>query len=227
MPPLAVSPGRFRALIAAAVPLLLLCLLTVPVQALMVPLDAAALARGADEIVRGEIIDVHADWNADHTQIETTASVRVTGRAKGRGTDTLTLSVPGGTLDGVTQWVEDEPVLVEGAEAFIFVRHGPKGNHVYGGPQGVVPVHQGRVHGSGKITGGGVSAEAYGTYLGALAAGRFVEAPVPESASLAVTGTVPVITNISPEIASAGTGTEITITGTSRSAASFFICSRT
>jgi PKD repeat protein len=180
----------------------------------MVPLDDAALVAGADEIVRGEIADVSSQWNENHTQIVTTATVRVNGRAKGQGTDTLTLTVPGGTVDGVTQWVEDQPVLVEGAEAFIFINHGPKGNRIYGGAQGVVPVGAGRVNGNGRTKGGGVSAEAYETYLDALAAGLSVEVPVPEAAPRAVAGAVPVITNVSPSIASAGTGAEITITGT-------------
>ncbi len=107
-------PGRFRPLLPAAVLLLAFCLLASGAQALMVPMDDAALATGADEIVRGEIADVHAGWTADHTSIVTTASVRVKGRAKGQGPDTLTLTSLGGTVGDVTQWVEDEPVLVPG-----------------------------------------------------------------------------------------------------------------
>ena len=124
-------------------------------------MDDAALAKGADEVVRGEITNVSSQWNADHTSIVTTATVRVKGRAKGTGPEHARLTVPGGTVDGVTEWVEDEPVLVNGTEAFIFVSHGPKGNRVYGGSQGVVPVEQGRVRGSGKTKGGGVPADAY------------------------------------------------------------------
>ncbi len=209
-----VTRGCSGALISAAALLLALCLLAAGVQALTIPMDDAALAKGADEIIRGQISDVHSVWNADHTQIATTASVSVKGRAKGAGPDRIALTVRGGTVGNVTQWVEDEPVLVDGAEALIFVKHGPKENRVYGGTQGVVPIEQGRVHGNGKVKGGGVPADAYGQYLGDLATGRSVAAPASEPAPRAMAGPVPMITNVSPERASAGTGTEVVITGT-------------
>jgi PKD repeat protein len=180
----------------------------------MVPMDDAALARGADEVVRGEVTDVHAGWTADQTQIVTTASVRVKGRAKGTGPDTLTLTSLGGTMGEVTQWVEDQPVFVPGTEAFLFVKHGAKGQSVYGGLQGVVPVDRGRVRGNGKTKGGGASADAYGQYLGVLASGKSASAPSAEPAPRSVAAPTPVITGVSPPSASAGTGTEITITGT-------------
>ncbi len=206
-------PGRSRPHAPAAVLLLALCLLASGAQALMIPMDDAALATGADEVVRGEIADVRAGWNADHTAIVTTASVKVKGRAKGNGADTLSLTVPGGTVDNVTLWVEDEPVLVAGTEAFVFVKHGAKGSRVYGGSQGVVPVDRGRVRGNGKTKGGGVPADAYQHYIGALAAGAAATPPAAEPAPRAAAGTVPVITGVSPASASAGTGTEVTITG--------------
>jgi hypothetical protein len=120
-------PGRYHALPLAATLLLALCLLAVDAQALMQPKDDAALATGADEVVRGEIADVHAGWTADHSQIVTTATIRVKGRAKGNGPDTLSFTSLGGTVDGVTQWVEDQPVLLPGTEVFVFVKHGAKG----------------------------------------------------------------------------------------------------
>jgi hypothetical protein len=205
--------GRHAPAPAAAL-LLALCLLVAGAQALTIPIDDAALAAGADEIVRGEITGVHAGWTADHTQIVTTASVRVKGRAKGSGADTLTLSVPGGTVENVTQWVEDQPTLLPGTEAFVFVKHGGEGDRVYGGQRGIVPVEQGRVRGNARTKGGGVPADAYGRYLGELAAGRAAAAPASEPAPRAAAATTPVIARVSPDTASAGTGTTITITGT-------------
>ncbi|MEN6342622.1 MAG: right-handed parallel beta-helix repeat-containing protein [Methanospirillum sp.] len=207
--------GRLAALPPATVLLLALCLLAAGAQALAAPLDDAALAAGADEIVRGEITAVSSAWDADHARIWTTATVRVAARLKGDGNETLTLAIPGGTVDGVTLDVEDQPVLAAGTGAFIFVARGPAGEaRVYGGEAGVVPLEQGRVA-LGTIKGGGVSADAYGEYLAALAAGRPALAPTPSPAprARAAAATVPVITNVSPERASAGTGATITITG--------------
>ncbi|MEN6341479.1 MAG: NosD domain-containing protein [Methanospirillum sp.] len=208
-----VTPGRSGAPLPIAL-LLALVLLAGGVQALTIPMDDAALATGADEIVRGEIANVSCRWNANHTQITTSVDVRVKARAKGTGPETLTLTVPGGTVDGVTEWVEDQPVLAPGAEAFVFVRHGAAGSRVYGGSEGAVPIERGRVRGTGTAKGAGISADAYERYIGALAAGGAAPAPAAEPAPRAAGGTTPVIASVSPASGSAGTGTEIVITGT-------------
>lgn len=142
----AVSDGPGRALLPTAFALLSACLLVAGVQALMVPLSDGDLATGADEIVRGTITDVRSQWSGNGTSIETVATVRVDQKIKGKPPGTLTVTALGGTVDGITQWVEDEPDLVPGTEAFLFVKRSPRwGTVVHGARQGLVPVRQGRV----------------------------------------------------------------------------------
>ncbi|MEN6343468.1 MAG: matrixin family metalloprotease [Methanospirillum sp.] len=180
----------------------------------MVPMDDAALAAGADEIVRGTITNVQSQWNADKTEILTTATVTVKGRAKGTGPETFTLTVPGGTADGINQWVEDEPTLEEGTSAIIFVTHSAtRGTTIFGGNQGYVPIEEDTVVRSADGSSAVVTADTYERYLAALVAGESPALPQSNVTVRAAAGTGPIITSVSPESASAGTGTVITITG--------------
>ncbi len=202
------------ALVRASIVLLAVCLFATGGQALMVPMDDADLATGADEIVRGTITNVRSQWNADHTNIVTTATVTVRGYAKGQGPNMFTLTVPGGTADGITQWVEDQPILTAGTDAFIFVKHSAKrGNTVLGGHQGLVTIVLGGVIQGPKGKDSTVRADVYERYLTALGAGQSPTPPQP-NATTRVVGAAPVIiTSVSPTTASAGTETIITITG--------------
>ncbi len=207
-----------RALPWTAIVLLGACLLAAGAQALMVPATDEDRVADADEIVRGMLTDVRSQWNDDHTHIVTTAKVAVTKRMKGQGPDTFTIAALGGSADGITEWVEDEPVLVPGIEAYFFVRAGSSaGVQALRRAQGIVPITSGRVPGGSLAKGAGIPVAEYDAYLQGLAGGqamarpRVVEPPRPSTREVAAT---PVISNITPDTASAGTWTSITITGT-------------
>jgi len=205
-------------MLRAAIVLLVVCLFATGAQALMVPATDTDRVADADEIVRGTLTSVRSQWNDDHTNIVTTAQVAVTKRMKGEGPDTFTIAALGGTTDGITQWAEDEPVLVPGIEAYLFVRAGSMANvQVHGRAQGVVPVISGRVSGGSLRKGAGIPVAEYDAYLTSLASGKamarpnVVEPPEPSPRGVAAT---PVISSITPNTGSAGTWTAITITGT-------------
>jgi PKD repeat protein len=213
-----VSDGRVHALSCAAIVLLALCLLVAGVQALTVPVSDADRVADADEIVRGTISETQSRWNEDHTHIETTATVRVESRPKGEGSDTVTCAVLGGTADGFTEWVEDEPVLVPGKEAYVFVKRDSSTDlSVPGRVRALVPISNGRVSGLSPKKDSGIPVADYDRYLRKLAQGQAVARPAviessnPAPRALAAT---PVISSVGPNIGSAGTGTIVTITGT-------------
>ena len=201
-----------RGLPRALVLVLAISLLAAGAQALMVPEDPSSLAGGADGIVLGTVTAVESRWTADRT-IETTALIAldatVRGTFPGRA---LTVTVQGGTVDGVTQVVEDEPVLARGNRGFYLLdRKGPARFGIHGARQGVIPVVDDTVW----VTGGAhapraVPATDYGARLAALAEGQDVP-PLEDAAAATASG--PSIASVSPSSASAGTGTTITITG--------------
>ena len=207
------SGGAGRGLPRALVLVLALCLLAAGAQALMVPEDPASLAGGADGIVLGTVTSVESRWTADRT-IETTARIALDATVKGTFPGrAVTVTVQGGTVDGVTQVVEDEPVL----------RAGRTGGSISS---------TGKARpGSGSTGPGRASSRSSTTRSGwPTAAGARRRSPrrptAPASprsrrgrrcrrsrAPSAATSGGPVIASVSPSSASAGTGTTITITG--------------
>ncbi|MEN6518426.1 MAG: IPT/TIG domain-containing protein [Methanospirillum sp.] len=206
------APGGRALLLAAGI--LLLCLLASGAQALTIPMDDAALARGADEIVRGQVTGVRAGWNADHTNIVTTTTVRVKARIKGQGPETLDLAALGGSADGVTQWTEDQPVFAAGDDAYFFVEtHPGRSATVYGGQQGVVPVANGRAMKGAAPKGGGIPVAEFDRYLGSLAKGDAAPLPPAAEPPIRAIAPVPVISSVVPNESAAGTGARVVITG--------------
>ncbi|MEN6340925.1 MAG: IPT/TIG domain-containing protein [Methanospirillum sp.] len=181
-------------------------------QAVMLPQEQSDLAMSADSIILGTVTSVESHWTADRN-IETTAEIALESVVKGTSPGTtVPVTIQGGTVDGVTQVVEDQPVPASGERAFYLLDRASSGFRLHGAGQGVVPVVDDRVwvaDGAGAPR--AVSATAYGARLAAVAEGR--EPPVLQSASIPASGG-PVVASVSPSSASAGTGTTVTITGT-------------
>ncbi len=189
------------------------CLLVAGAQALMVPEDQSSLAGSADGIVLGTVTSVESRWTADRN-IETTAQIALDSAVKGTfPARAVAVTIQGGTVDGVVQVVEDEPVLAPGARGFYLLERGASGFKLHGARQGVIPVVDDTVWvADGRGIPRAVPAPAYGARLAALAEGR--EAPALAEAPVVTAAAGPVIASVSPTSASAGTGTTVTITGT-------------
>jgi len=209
-----VDNGRRSALPRAAVALLAVFLLVAGAQALVAPAgDVAA----ADGVVRGTLSGVASRWNDDRTHIVTTATVDVAAWLKGSGPSTVTVAVFGGTAGGITEMAAGEPVLVGGTEAYLFLRKGAdQGLPTDARVLRALSVHGGKVPGGSKERDAGIPVADFDAYLAALARGEDAALPAVAAPPLtrAVPGDPPVILSVSPDTASAGTGTEITIAGT-------------
>ena len=206
-----VSPGRTAVLFVC---IAAVCLSLAGAEALMIKQDLPALAQESDDIVLGTVVGVESAWNAERTNILTTARVQINRSMRNRLSGTVTVTVPGGSVDGLTQWVEDQPVLEPGTEAYFFIgRDARWGNVLRGGCQGMLPVRNGRVVTDGQEKDRGIAIDAFDRYLGDVAAGVPASLPAPSGPAPRASGTTPVISGISPSTASAGTGTLITITG--------------
>ena len=185
------------------------------VEGLMVKQDLSSLAQRSDDIVLGTIVGTESSWNADHTGIVTTAHVRINRSTKQRFSGTISVTVPGGTTDGLTQWVEDQPVLVPGTEAFFFLAQHPRwGTTFAGGDQGMLHVRNGRVMSDGTVKSRGIPVDDFDRFLSDVSVGIPAALPVAAGPEPRAAAATPVISSISPSTASAGTGTLVTITGT-------------
>ena len=80
------------------------------------------VARGADYVVRGSVIDTWSAWDASHEVIYTYATLRVS-RYFGEiaGPDTLVVREVGGTVDGYTQEAIGFPAIRRGEQVVLFL----------------------------------------------------------------------------------------------------------
>lgn len=90
--------------------------------ALMYKLDPNDLSRQSDSIISGKVTGVSSQWDTEAANIVTTVTVDVGGQLKGEEEPkTLTVVLPGGTVDGVTQIVSDTPTFRVGEEVVLFL----------------------------------------------------------------------------------------------------------
>ncbi|MDZ4132050.1 MAG: matrixin family metalloprotease, partial [Dethiobacteria bacterium] len=91
-------------------------------QAVMLKMSLDDLTTEADSIVIGTVESAVSRWNEDRSAIYTTVTVLVEDDIKGGNSqNSVTIIVPGGEVDGITQTVSDTPAFETGEQAFFFL----------------------------------------------------------------------------------------------------------
>lgn len=90
--------------------------------ALGLQLDEAELKSGADKIITGEVIETGSHWNEQKDSIYTKVEVFVEETHKGDSkTEVVTVIVPGGEVEGISQFVSDAPEFAPGEKARLYL----------------------------------------------------------------------------------------------------------
>ena len=172
--------------------------------------SASVLRDQSSIICTATALSVQAQWKEDalgrhiYTRVRLGVGQWLKGRAQG---PILDLEVVGGTADGVTETVSDSPSFVRGEQALLFLRGYPL--EVVGGIEGKVPVFNGQVFWNGhRVLVGSLSAS-----LGLASTPASAE-PNEGPSTPGIELASPSITGVVPDVASAGTGTEVNIVGT-------------
>jgi|GEM_PF-4623963 len=219
--------GRYFAPIFGII--LISVILVGQVSALMIEQDLSTLSKNAEIVMSGKVVSVNSTWNEEHTNIQTIVKILVNDTIKSNKGDLngkkVDIVVKGGSVGGITQWVEDQPLFLPDEQAIVFLKNDTKKQlNVYGAYQGVFPVNNGKI---GKLTEQEFADTIMGYTTGASissnissggetslnetvnkgASGTVGESPAPVQASTGV------ITGISPSSASAGTHSSIIIAG--------------
>ena len=184
-------------------------------QALMRKMSPEELNRGAGTIVVGTVEDVSSSWNDDRTAIYTKAVIAVDESLKGPVGDRVTVVVPGGMVGEITQWVEDTPVFSEGEKIKLFLKEvDAAGMRAIGLKEtgevlsaDVMAVH-GQCQGKIKLDG-----EQSGLSLRILSRNGALETALDEAPVITGITYDQTLNGISPYAASAGTNTQVTVTG--------------
>jgi hypothetical protein len=84
--------------------------------------DKSYITQTADYIVEGTVEKVESKWNEERTGIFTYTDLRIENYVKGTpfAQNELQIVTPGGTVGGITQAVEDQPIFHEGKKVRIY-----------------------------------------------------------------------------------------------------------
>ncbi len=115
---------RVTALSALMVPLLAGVVAATTIRLM----DFAQLCESSPRIVTGRVVAVRGAWTEDHRSIITWVTVETTAELKGSGDGTVTVAVPGGTVDACRVIADGAPSFAVGEEAvFFFNEASPSG----------------------------------------------------------------------------------------------------
>jgi hypothetical protein len=82
-------------------------------NALMIEFTYLDLIEQSESVITGTITGVHSAWNSGHTNIETFVEIAVDETVHGKEVkNQITVVVDGGTAEGITERVEDQPVFL-------------------------------------------------------------------------------------------------------------------
>ncbi len=198
-------------------------------NAIMLYQNDSQLILTSDQIVYGKIVDVQSAWTSGNTKIETTAQILVDQafiqsdmNTISSGT-TIPVTIMGGRVGNITEWVEDMPIFVPDTDAFVYLKKRSDGKYsVNGLYQGIYIINSDKTKSkTSQLTSSSGDIEKFkekirSTLNGTSTDPAFMEISGTSSGSLDASGPAissAVVTTVSPDTASAGTNTVITISG--------------
>jgi hypothetical protein len=124
-------------------------------SSLIIELSFEELVDYSDWIIVGTVTGQESKWNADRTNIHTLVAISVEEWVKGKPFttspdgkyfknllscqkgDSVVITIPGGKVGDITQWVEDTPQFQTGEKVLLYLQSDSKGTiEVVGGIQG-------------------------------------------------------------------------------------------
>lgn len=117
------------------------------------PLSLEELVSKSDQIITGKVIDSSYSWGVDHKFIWTYYEIEVVDTWKGAPEKAVTVSEPGGALDGQAMRVAGAVRYTVGEQVTLFLQRFPSGTkRTVGWAQGKFEVDgSGRVHPSTSV----------------------------------------------------------------------------
>ena len=108
--------------------ILVFILVCLTAQATLVPaLSLEGLVDQSEIIVHGRITNSWPAWDSAHKYIWTHHRVEIVDLLRGRAGSSVTISEPGGSLDGVSMSISGAPDYAVGEEAIVFLYRTPIG----------------------------------------------------------------------------------------------------
>lgn len=124
-----------------------------PGQAAMLELPLADLARRADTIVVGTVIQQESAWDAQHTAISTDVTVVVERVLAGAPGQVVTLRVAGGIVGGMGMRTSNDAVFRDAERVIVFLDTSAVPSSVVGMQQGKFTIQDNMVTRAGETWG--------------------------------------------------------------------------
>jgi len=175
--------------------------------------DIAKMVQRADLIIRGRVISTESQWKEDSRgrHIYTTVTIEILDKIKGDiKDDAFAFEVVGGTVDDIREVVSGTPAFEIDEDAIMFLAGHPL--TIKRGINSKIPIYDGRVYWDNSE----ITVESFIQALKMLEQDPSASVNMKEAYQAPTVGpaAVPNIACISPDKASAGTNTQVTITGT-------------
>jgi hypothetical protein len=117
------------------------------------PLSLQELSDRSSLIVVGAVSKMESLWNPERTKIFTFIQIEVEDYIKGAERELLTVRIPGGTAEGITEVHPGGPTFVEGEKVLLFLAPGDGYSDSAGLNQGTYSILGDRVLGMGGSSG--------------------------------------------------------------------------
>jgi hypothetical protein len=111
----------------------------------MLPMSVEDLARQADTIVLGTVMQQESAWDAQYTAIYTDVTVAVERVLAGTSGDTVTFQIAGGVVGSMGMRTSNDPVFRDGERVIVFLNTSAVPSSVVGMQQGKFTVKDDQV----------------------------------------------------------------------------------
>lgn len=99
------------------------------------------LTHNAEVVAVGKVTGTRGEWDQNKTRIVTRVTVEVSEYLKGNAGTVITITAPGGEIDGVGEWYSHAPRFKKDDHVALFAEKDKKGNYrVAGGEQGKLDI---------------------------------------------------------------------------------------
>ena len=99
------------------------------------------LTRNSEVVAVGKVTEMKGEWDQNKTRIVTRVTVAVSEYLKGDAGAVMTITAPGGEVDGVGEWYSHAPRFKTEEQIVVFAEKDKKGSYrVAGGEQGKLDI---------------------------------------------------------------------------------------
>jgi hypothetical protein len=117
-------------------------------------MSTEALTKRAEIVAVGKVTAMKSEWDRNKTRIVTRVTIAVGEYLKGGAGNVMTITSPGGEVDGVGEWYSHTERFKKDEDVVVFAEKDTKGNYrVAGGQDGKISIKKDESTGVSQVSG--------------------------------------------------------------------------